>query len=153
MFFVLEVVLWSCPWVFIIVLVLCSLILFLELFVFGPWYCYRFFFIVKFKACSLPPVVLCSCSLFLNLFSVLDIVECDDLFFVLYFCVCYLFLVFVLWSWKLFFVIDVCSLGVFFRYNCPCSLNFDFDSWTCFVWSLVLLVVLRHRTFCSSFLF
>ena len=47
-FFVLDVVLWSCPLVFIMALVLCSLILFLELFVFGIVHCDELFFVFCF---------------------------------------------------------------------------------------------------------
>ena len=94
-------------------------------------------------------LVLCSWICFLCLI-LLSVMICS-LFFVSACVICFLFL---------FFGVESCTLLLmsvlwvcFCRYNCPCSLNFDFDSWTCFVWSLVLLVVLRPRTFCSSFLF
>ena len=72
--------------------------------------------------------VLCSCSLFLYLSFVLGIVDCDDLLFVLYFSACYVFLVFVLYSWTrssllmLFFGLGLWSLVV----------SVFFVLWVCF---------------------
>ena len=147
---ILELVLWC--WccssvlflVIILVLVLWPLILLLE-----------FFWLVRDNVmCVLRRCPCRVCSLFL--FVVIETGLCDwyrSLWWcVLWFSisrlwVCFLFLFLisesVLCSWG-------CSLVLSFGvYYCPCSLFFDFVSWTFCVWSLILLVVLLHRQVCA----
>ena len=135
LFFVVDDVLCSCPVFCIIVLVVCSLVLFLEL----AFSLFLIVFCVLVVACVCSLLVLfcsffvvyCVCTLFLNLFFVVDVVPCSyPLFIVLVFS--FLFcLETVVWGCLILFSVLVVRALSFVRVRC-------LYCWFCFACVLCL---------------